>query len=268
MDIYYLYNSGFTVVADGVALVIDYCRGGLSDRWRMPLPLPPPHYRQALVLCSHAHGDHFVKGIFTWLDERPDISFMLSSDIAPLARKATPTAPPQNIRYLDPGDEAQEGGARVRAFGSTDEGISFLVDLPAPQGAAPPREGGEPAPPGLRLFHAGDLNFWHWSEESTQAEVEEARAAFVAELAKIKDACETGPDAADGRIDAAFFPVDPRMGADYYRGAVMFCEALRPKLFVPMHFGAKFDPPRAFYDEVAPYAKVARIVGRNMPIAQ
>ena len=54
---------------------------------------------------------------------------------------------------------------RIEAFGSTDVGISFLIDLQ-----------------GVRLFHAGDLNNWHWSEESTPQEIRKAEGDFLAEI--------------------------------------------------------------------------------------
>ncbi|MEI3154718.1 MAG: hypothetical protein V8S95_06185 [Odoribacter sp.] len=43
---------------------------------------------------------------------------------------------------------------RIKAFGSTDIGISFLIDID-----------------NIRIFHAGDLNNWHWEEESTPEEI-------------------------------------------------------------------------------------------------
>lgn len=92
--------------------------------------------------------------------------------------------------FLSPGEEFSDGYARVRAFGSTDIGVSFLAEAE-----------------GRRIFHAGDLNFWHWREESTEAEVQGAREAFLAELERMAPAMAGG-------LDAAFFPVDPRMGSE------------------------------------------------------
>lgn len=50
---------------------------------------------------------------------------------------------------------------KVKAFDSTDEGLSYLVEMD-----------------GIRIFHAGDLNNWHWREESTPREIEEAERDF------------------------------------------------------------------------------------------
>ena len=57
----------------------------------------------------------------------------------------------------------------MRAFRSTDQGVSFLAEAG-----------------GTRVFHAGDLNFWHWRAESTPAEVAEARRAFDRAIAEIE----------------------------------------------------------------------------------
>ena len=116
-----------------------------------------------------------------------------------------------------PGRRAQEGesfsvlGLPVRAFGSTDLGLSYLVEVD-----------------GWRVFHAGDFNLWHWEEESTPQEIAEATEGFERILADLADC-------AAGTIDLAFFPLDPRMGKHTDRGAVRFLKVLRPKVLVPMH---------------------------------
>jgi L-ascorbate metabolism protein UlaG (beta-lactamase superfamily) len=230
LDIYYLYNSGFVIEHGGDAIVVDYYRGGLGGQWRMPLPAEPLSYRDIYVFASHAHGDHYTPEIFTWREEHPGIRYVLSDDIRPHGRAIL-----SDITYLADGREADVVSLRVKAYGSTDQGISFHIRTAD----------------GLDIFHAGDLNFWHWADESTRAEVEEADADFTRELAKIR--------AGIRKLDAAFFPVDPRVGRDYYRGAVRFCEAMKPALLIPMHFGSSFDPPAAFFEEVAPYTRVVPV---------
>jgi L-ascorbate metabolism protein UlaG (beta-lactamase superfamily) len=37
--------------------------------------------------------------------------------------------------------------------------------------------------------------------------------------------------------DLAMFPVDPRLGKDYWKGALQFIDAVHPHLLAPMHFG-------------------------------
>ncbi|MDR3120651.1 MAG: MBL fold metallo-hydrolase [Clostridiales bacterium] len=228
LEIYYLYNSGFSVVLENRdALIFDYYRGSLGRPWRTPLPAEPAGYRGVYVFASHQHGDHYNAEIFSWRAERPDISYILSDDI----RIA---ADPRGITTIAEGGEAQVGDIHVRAYGSTDLGVSFHV-----------------LAGGLSIFHAGDFNYWHWTDESSAAEIAEARRGFNRVLASVKEGIP--------KIDVAFFPVDPRIGSDYYRGAVLFCEAMRPTLLVPMHFSQKFAPPRAFYDEITRYTKVVPV---------
>ena len=237
MNIYYLYNSGFTVEAGGDALVFDYWRRGLAKPWNMPLPKNPGEYHRVLVFASHAHGDHYNRAIFDWLSERRDIAYILSEDI----RQAAPATLCGNgglgytVDFISPGGSLSIGGLEIKAYGSTDAGVSFHVVA----------ESGE------SLFHAGDFNFWHWRDESSDAEVAAADLSFSYELEKMRLGIP--------KIDVAFFPVDPRMGGDYYRGAVRFCEALRPSILIPMHFSNRFEPPVEFFEEIAAYTRVVGV---------
>ena len=110
---------------------------------------------------------------------------------------------------------------RIQAFCSTDVGISFLIDLQ-----------------GRRLFHAGDLNNWHWSEESTPQEIRKAEGDFLAEVRELQ---QTAP-----AVDVAMFPVDSRIGKDYMRGAEQFVERIKITIFVPMHFSEDYQGGNAF----------------------
>ena len=103
---------------------------------------------------------------------------------------------------------------QVKAFDSTDLGVSFLVDLA-----------------GVKVFHAGDLNFWHWREESTIKEIEEADDAFRQAVEPI----------AREEIDVAFFPVDARQGMMYDAGANYFMMCVKPRLLIPMHFWGRAE---------------------------
>ena len=118
-------------------------------------------------------------------------------------------------RRMAPGDEMKlSSRVRVKAFESTDLGVSFLVDLY-----------------GVHIFHAGDLNFWHWREESTIKEIEEADERFRRAVDPIMKES----------IDLAFFPVDPRQGRLFDAGANYFILSVKPRLLVPMHFWGRAE---------------------------
>ena len=210
MKITYLGNSGFGLERDGGLLVID-----CYDPKKHPLleeeSLKAMRYVTALV--SHAHGDHYS----------PDIWNLASAKFA--AGFDVPA--PLGVPKLRPGQAVLPNDMKVTAYGSTDEGVSFHIVWD-----------------GVSIFHAGDLNDWHWRDEGGEEYAREAEGKFLKELEKIKQGVS--------HIDLAFFPVDPRMGSDYYRGAILFCEAMHPVRLMPMHFGRTFRPPEAFFQEIAP----------------
>ena len=193
MKITYCRHSGFAVRTDKRLLVFDYLGEGIAA--------PEKDYH-AIAFVSHAHGDHFHPSVVEWM-KAGRAALVTGYDVDA-----------GGIR-LSPGEKAEIDGAKIEAFGSTDEGVSFLVSAD-----------------GMNIFHAGDLNFWHWKNESDEAYVREAEAAFEAVLDTLRGR----------RIDLAFFPVDPRMGEGHEEGAMRFIETLRPKVFIPMHF---WDEPAA-----------------------
>lgn len=209
MYITYLDHSGFVAqIEDQVVLVFDYYRDpahALEKILRHKPDVP------VVFLVSHHHPDHFNPDIFNLAQDHKRL-YILSNDIF---SRVVPDNAPAN--FLAAGDliENQLGDIAVRAFGSTDEGVSFLVTTKD----------------GRRLFHAGDLNNWHWGEESTPREVEKANNAFMTIVRRIAEAVAT--------IDVAFFPVDTRQGKDFNRGAAEFVDTVRVANFIPMHFWGK-----------------------------
>ena len=221
MKVTYLNNSGFLMEKGNQALVVD-CFDPEAHPALMADKLSG--YDTVTVFASHIHDDHYSPVIFGL---GGDPAFVLSFDIP---------ANPGNFS-LNPGESCEVNGMKVSAFGSTDLGVSFYLQFAD----------------GYKVFHAGDLNNWHWFDEGGEAYKQQAEGDFLRELEKVKAAIPAGT------LDVAFFPVDPRMGSDYYRGAIQFAEALRPKVFIPMHFGAEFAPPEAFFEEIAPFTKVVPV---------
>jgi len=91
---------------------------------------------------------------------------------------------------------------------------------------------------GKQIFHAGDLNNWHWSEESTDQEIRKAEGDFLAEVKNIK---QTYP-----QMHLVMFPVDSRLGKDYTKGPKQFIEQIKSSIFVPMHFSEDYNGGNAF----------------------
>jgi L-ascorbate metabolism protein UlaG (beta-lactamase superfamily) len=226
MEFYYLENSGFVLRHAGDLVLID-CMSAPPEQLMESLGKP----ECVVALASHFHGDHFSPWIFDLRRRWPQTQYVLSADISVHRKRNIPTD--VAVRFVEKGQQAQLQGIDIAAWGSTDEGISFHISWG-----------------GRQIFHAGDLNCWHWQEESSPEQIRKATEWFESELEEVSKGVPA--------LDAAFFPVDPRMGKDYYRGAVRFAQVMRPKIFVPMHFGSELNPPTAFFDEMRPLTQVVR----------
>ena len=206
MEITYYLHSGFSCAVDRVLLIFDYWLGENQDlaESRRIKPEDLQKFDEVYVFISHSHPDHFDPEVYTWHGLAP-VTYIVSYEM-PVGTRG---------KRMNPGDELQlSDHVHVTAFDSTDLGVSFLVDID-----------------GIRVFHAGDLNFWHWREESTVQEIEEAQEAF-------HQACEP---LVGQEIDVAFFPVDPRQGRLFDAGANYFILTVKPRLLVPMHFWGRAE---------------------------
>jgi L-ascorbate metabolism protein UlaG (beta-lactamase superfamily) len=211
MEAWYLHNSGFALFLKNALLIFDYydnaaagrdknISGGVIGREDLM------KRENVYVFSSHIHGDHYNPAIFAWQEVKPDIKYFLDSAIQKNARHKNIT----DAVYMQKGNVYKDGAVFVQAFGSTDEGISFYIETE-----------------GAKIFHAGDLNFWHWRESSTKSEAGEAANAFYREMSDIEKDIKS--------LNIAFFPVDPVMGRGFDEGAVYFIEKMKPEYFIPMH---------------------------------
>lgn len=234
----YLYNSGFTIETKNYLLIFDYYKDSVSKDLKTIKngaisELDLKTSKKIIVFSSHSHFDHFNPVIFTWKELRPDIHYVLSSDITSIDKKDT------SISLLSAYEDLYLPDIYIKAFNSNDLGISFLV-----------------AVDDLKIFHSGDLNWWHWWDENEEFNLEMEKS-FKEEIGKLKGT----------PIDIAFCPVDPRLKDYYYLGGEYFIKELAPKLFIPMHFRGKYSTTLKFKERIkAPYTKIAEIQKRGEEI--
>lgn len=218
MKLTYIYHSGFAVETERCAVVIDF--------WQDPAGVIGPLLaggKPIYVLASHFHEDHFNPAVLDWGRGRGGVTYVLSKDIMRRRR-----APKDAAHWLAKGGSYADGNISVGATGSTDSGVSFVIDVG-----------------GCRLFHAGDLNNWQPSQPGAGVGDNRAEAMYLGEL---KDVCKVAD-----RVDVAFFPVDARIGGGYMRGPRQFLERVHTSLFVPMHFTASgAGSAAAFEPEASP----------------
>lgn len=221
MKLTYIYHSGYAIEGNGFTIIIDYYQDSSEN------PSEGIVHKQLLknpgklyVLSTHSHHDHFNKEILKWKKTRPDIVYLLSQDILDNQK-----ARENDGIYIEKLGIYEDGTIRVKAYGSTDLGISYMIEAD-----------------GRTIFHAGDLNNWHWRGEWSEREANEAEAFYLSELQLIANDYK--------HIDLAMFPIDHRLGKDYMLGAEQFVNTIKTDIFAPMHFGESYDTAAAF----EPYA--------------
>ena len=213
MKVTYIYHSGFIIENEKATIIIDYFKDSIDKTVYHSLE---SFKGKLYVLSSHWHPDHFNKEILKWKSIRPDIQYVFSKDI--LKKKLVSSD--EGI-FMIKGDVWQDENICIKAFGSTDIGISFLIEVG-----------------GKTIFHAGDLNNWHWDEESTPKEIQDSERHFLKEIMTLH---KDSPN-----LDLAMFPVDCRLGKNYMRGAEQFVDLMHINIFAPMHFDEAYKEANAF----------------------
>ena len=204
MQVTFLAHSGFLIELDTVLLLFDWWTGTLP-----PLPKDKP----LVVFASHDHDDHFSPQIFDLDDGSRSVYYVLGSDIP------REKAGAKNCLFLSGGENAAPlAGIAVEALPSTDQGVAFLVTAE-----------------GRTVYHAGDLNWWHWEGEDPawNLRMEEDFKAYSAPLL-------------ERSIDLAMIPMDPRQEEDGFRTAAWLLPKGCIRRCLPMHQWENFDFTKAF----------------------
>jgi len=201
VKVWYLYHSGFAVQTAEHFLIFDYWRDTPKGKGLESGVIDPSALRDhdVVVFVSHIHGDHYNRNTHGWKDEIPKLRIILSSDI----RKA------EYAERIGPGETLALPDLSVQALESNDEGVAFVVEVD-----------------GLRIFHAGDLNWWHWEGEPDDENEEMARS-YKSQI----DLLTAKP------VDLAFIPVDPRLEKQYAWAIDYLMRTVDVRHVVPMHFG-------------------------------
>ena len=218
MTLTYIFHSGFVLETEQSILVFDYW---LDPSGVIPSVLQSP--KPLYVFSSHFHEDHFTKEIFSWKDRKGRTNYILSKDILRHRRAAKEDADV----WLAKGGSWSDGVVSVKALGSTDSGVSWIVETE-----------------GRTIFHAGDLNNWYAKflldavpgQQIYSIEMDEDIDPIAHEkqyLGELKDIRKV-----TDHFDLVLFPIDGRIGNGYTLGGRQFIERFKVGLFVPMHFVA------------------------------
>lgn len=208
IDIYFLHHSGFILELETMILVFDYFQ---DPEDRLGEVLNRSH-KNLYFFVSHVHGDHFNPAIRQF--EKRAKGYFLHRDCR--MRLSDETL----LHEMEVGDSLKAGNLSVHMYGSTDAGGSYMIKAE-----------------GFSIFHAGDLNWWHWAGEG-DADNREARDAFFEELSRIQEK----------QVDIAFVPVDARQQVAREWGVKQYLSHFSARLLVPMHaFGQRWAPSYEFH---------------------
>lgn len=210
VDVWYLGHSGYAVrIADTLIVFDYYIDQPAGDKRTLETGVVNPEEirdKKVLIFASHRHPDHFNPLILSWKERLPQAQFFLSSDIQKRHHR-------EWTHILRPYQIYENDGVHIQTFISTDAGVAFLVSIN-----------------GIVIYHAGDLNWWYWDEES-KAWNGDMETRFKHEVSLIKDF----------PIDIAFLTTDPRQEAAELWGVDYFLQHVDVKTAFPMHFGNDYS---------------------------
>lgn len=200
MRVVFIFHSSFLVELEKSVLIFDYYGEG-----RLPKLSKD---KDIYFLNSHGHGDHFNRNIWELQKKYPKAFYVMSRDIRVRKEEREDW-----MYFVRAREEYQIKKLRVHTLRSTDMGVAFVVETE-----------------GKRIYHAGDLNWWHWEGED-KAWNNNMAANYKQEMDRLSKV----------HFDAAFLPADPRLADAYYWGIKYFLEQAEAEHVFPMHFWEKYE---------------------------
>lgn len=200
MKVTFIFHSSFAVELKESVLIFDYYGEGKLPKF--------PQDKKIYFLASHGHGDHYNKKILGYREELPQAEYILSRDIRLKEEEKKPWI------HRVKGNEGYEfGSLKVRTLKSTDLGVAYIVETE-----------------NIRIYHAGDLNWWHWEGED-KAWNHNMAANYKRAIDKI----------AGKHFQVAFVVLDPRLEGAYDWGMDYYLEHTDNDHVFPMHCWEKYE---------------------------
>lgn len=212
MKVTFIHHSSFCVELGTKVFVFDYFRGGRIPEFSFEGNMPKFSRDQEIyVFASHQHRDHFDLDILSWQEKYPKIRYIFPKEIKLsdnyLIKNGIDPKVKEQIYHMKANTSLDLEGIRIETLPSTDEGVAFLVTNQ-----------------GKTIYHAGDLNWWHWEgEEDLFNQYQEK--TYKRQIDKL----------AGRHIDLAFVVVDKRLGQAVFWGLDYFMEHVEADCVIPMH---------------------------------
>lgn len=233
MKVIYIMHSCFAVEIEDTLLLFDYFDKSRTPEVDFCGKLPDlKKYKRHYIFASHGHRDHFWLDSLKWGMEYPKMLFFLGNDLRfnrkYLERNGIDFSVKERMITARPGGCYEMDGLKVKALGSTDTGVSFLVRFR-----------------GKTMFHAGDLNDWSWvvrkGESHDEAYRNRMKREFRKELEPLRGV----------HMDIAFVVMDMRLEERYKNGMDYFLHEMDADLVFPMHMWKRYDLIAKYKKELA-----------------
>ncbi len=212
MKVKHLFHSGFYIELETVTLLFDYYKGDISTISKE---------KSLYVFSSHSHRDHFSSDIYKI--DHPHCTYILSDDIDGDGIKVSPN----NTYEIDT--------LKVTTLDSSDIGVAFIVQVE-----------------GLNIFHAGDLHWWHF-EENTIEENQTQKEIFSREIQKIKDI----------QFDIMMVVFDVRQEQYINLGIDYILERVRCKNIICMHYFGQYNKTNALLESYLQQPNIIKVNKRD-----
>ena len=218
MKVTFLHHSSFLIELEHTYLLFDYFAGDRVNGFHFTGTIPPlDPDKEFYVFASHKHRDHFDMDTLKLADQYPKVRFIFSKDCKMsrnfLAKHGYPEHIAEKITYAAPEKKYDVGSIKIRTLISTDAGVAFSVTAEDKQ-----------------IYHAGDLNWWHWEGVGDLINGRMERA-FKREMRKI----------ANEHFHLAFVLLDPRQEKDAFRGFGYFMQNIDADHVFPMHMWQNYS---------------------------
>ena len=188
MKVTFIEHSSFMVEMEQNVLLFDYYQGEIPSF---------DGSKTLYVFASHSHADHYDPAIWKLKEQYKDIHYILSDDIKDN----------EGAVVMKAHEKKEVAGIEIETLRSNDMGVAFLVKVE-----------------GKTIYHAGDLNWWHWNGEPEE-DNEYYKKTFQDEMKYLEGK----------KIDLAFMLLDPRQEDKYCWGMNYFLEHTDSKVVFPMH---------------------------------
>ena len=123
MTITYIYHSCYLIEFKEFSLLFDFYKDVPREdgkNWITDYLLKKEE--DLYVFCSHSHSDHFNPEIFSWRKRKKNLRYIFSDELL-----ESKLVLPEDANFLRKEESYRDHRIKVKAFGSTDVGGSFLI---------------------------------------------------------------------------------------------------------------------------------------------